>query len=144
MKPSTKLKLIREKGGIEPLALAAASGISGPEYYDLEATDDLENSIDLDHLKRLSSALNIRLATLFSPNVPDDRISPTDLRSLLEEKIKSRHVELSQFEDEVGWELAAFMEYPESALLRWNMTCLYDVCRALGCSWVAVLNGVDS
>ena len=142
MKPSQKLKFLRERVGLEPLALAAASGISVQEYYDLEATDDLENCIELYRLRRLAAVLRVRLVELFSFSVPEEEISPTALRSILERHMKTKSVELPQLEDEIGWELLPFMNDPQ-ALLQWNMTCLYDVCRVLGCSWVSVLNGLD-
>jgi len=132
------------RSGQSPHEVAASIGISSAEYYDLEGFDDLENAIDLGKIKDLASVLEIRPAALFSEEIPDEKIGPTELASRLEKLMRDQKTDLPQAENIIGWTLGPFVQEPESAILAWNVTCLQDVCRALNCDWLAVLNGIEA
>ena len=142
MQPADKLKAFREKRGISPADVAAAAGISKAAYYDLESYGDLENSISLEKINALSALLNIQPYELFSSGSVSERISPNDLAVLLEKSMKKRGISLSQMEEETGWALNSFVQKPATAIQAWNIKALQDVCKAAGCKWLSVLNGM--
>lgn len=143
MKPSEKLKKYREGLGLNPHDLAKAAGISSAQYYDLEGFDDLENAISLGHIAALASSLKIKTSALFCDETPSEIITPIALASDLNAFMARRKIAVSEAGNEIGWALEGFVDDPNTAVLKWNVTCLRDVCSALGRSWLAVLNGID-
>lgn len=138
-KPGKRLEAIRKRLGLEPFDVASSSGISLAAYNDLEWHNDLNDCIALADLKRLCSALNARMSDLFSEaGSPQEHITFEEIKRKVQDHLTTHHLELSIFEDNIGWELTEFMENPEAAW-RWNINGLRDLCSALGIDWLSAL-----
>jgi len=108
----------------------------------LEQFNDLNNTISIAELAALCKALGIRIIELFADDnatVTNQKgLTFTDLALVVKTHLDERRQSLDDFENDVGWEIAAFFQAPDSAW-NWNIDCLRDVCLGCGVDWLSVL-----
>ena len=137
----TRVKLLRERIGKSFDEVAALGGFSDMEYYDVEAyEDELETVLTLAQIKRLAQALGVSTATLFvdEDSATRHRIPYEELARLVREHLASG-ISQDAFEDEIGWNLAGFLESEQRALSDYGVDFLQALCPRLGINWVAAL-----
>ena len=136
-----RIKALRERTGKSSNEIASLAGLSDMEYFDLEAYDDeLTTVLSLAQIKRVAAALGVPTLALFSDELPSvpRRIPYAELVALVDAHLAAG-LSREAFEDEVGWDLAAFFESEERALSDYGVDFLQDVCSGLGIDCTAAL-----
>lgn len=140
MKPNERLALFRKELALSEEDVSKLVGIDLPSYYDLEAFDDLQDCISISKLSALAHVMKVCPSEFFS-DAQVSPVSPLSLANSIRRTLKVRTIELKDFEEIVGWEIAPFIANPSRVISEWNIECLQDVCREAGENWMAVLNG---
>ena len=138
------LREARERSGKTIEEMASLLGISWESYNDLETYDDeIILVISLEQLVTLSHALGIDLVEFFSNGAtkPAESVSLDALAEKINEYLSGHNLTVSEFEEEVGWEVANFLTQPRE-FLNLNLDGLMDVTRPLSVDWRAVLAGL--
>lgn len=137
-----RLKSLREKVGLNAGNLADEIGISAAWFEELENGEtSLEDSLDLEQLRKLSLLLGAGLSTLVtgSPLPPDLRpVSFKDLARHLRRRLESE-TGLDALEEKTGWDLGAFLKRPDTEGWGQRIPFFRDVCGALGLDWLGIL-----
>ena len=136
-----RIKALRERSGKSCHEIASLAGLGDMEYFDLEAYDDELTTVpSLAAIKRLADALGVPPAALFSdkPVTPTRHVSYRELVSLVKTRLAGG-ITQEAFEDQIGWELDAFLESEEKAFSEYGVEFLKALCRRLGIQWIAAL-----
>jgi transcriptional regulator with XRE-family HTH domain len=142
-----RLKSLREKVGLRAENLADEIGINPIWFEELETGEAaLEESLDLEQLRKLSLLLGVGLATLVtgSPLPPDSRpVSFKDLARHLRRRLETEPG-LDALEEKTGWDLGAFLKRPDPEGWGQRVPFFRDVCRVLGLDWLGILAYAES
>ena len=140
MNPGRKLEIIRAQKLLSQEELASCAGLSLSTYSDLEGMGDLQDNISLRNLRKLCKCLQIRPIELFTEAENDFRqsIGFEEIQKTVKEYLSVHNLELSRFENQVGWELAEFVNNPDAAW-KWNVEELRNVCDAVAIDWLSAL-----
>jgi transcriptional regulator with XRE-family HTH domain len=139
-----RFRSLRERLGKSLDEIADASGISFCNIRDLEWYDDeFDDATSIEDVERVCNALGTSCHELVrgmsgTSAATAKRILPDDIAHAVRLHLASSRISLGQFEDEVGWELQAFLDDPKS-YWNWNIRCLQDVCAAIHLDWIAAL-----
>lgn len=136
-----RLKALRERTGKSADEIASLAGLQYMEYFDLEFHDDeLRTVPSLAQIKRLAAALEVPAAALFcdNPDVTLRRVPYAELVSLVTAQLAAG-TSKEAFEEEIGWELDAFLESEAHALAQYGTEFLEALCTRLGIDWIAAL-----
>lgn len=141
-----RLKALRERAGRSVPQIAQETGLSAALLYDLEATDDLYDTVSLDEINRLARALGVKPSMLFN-DAPSSALSRRSgrqrLPSLLLKYLAVKQLSIEQFEERVGYEVRQVLSNP-GAVRDWNAACLMAVASELGLCWLEYLEDVTS
>lgn len=114
-------------------------------YYDLEShEEDVHDAVSLADLRRVCDVLNISLSDLFRRPTATELASTSDFSALAEalsHYLQEHTVTVGEFETMAGWEVAEFLERPNSAW-NWTVDYLRDVCNAIGVDWHSFLAAI--
>ncbi|MBI4748154.1 MAG: helix-turn-helix transcriptional regulator [Acidobacteria bacterium] len=133
-----RIQQLREKKGLSIEQMAITLDISFEWYRDIEAYDDeVVETLSIHQFIKLCGVLQVDPVELFS-----HPISLTSFIDTIKEHLEYHKITVSDFEEQVGWEIAEILENP-SLLLKLNLTALMDLCRYTNTNWVAVLSGVS-
>ena len=142
-----RLKSLREKVGLQAGNLADEIGINAVWFEELENGEAaLEETLDLEQLRKLSLLLGVGLATLVtgSPLPPDLRpISFKDLARHIRRRLETE-TGLDALEEKSGWDLGAFLKRPDPEGWGQRVPFFRDVCAALGLDWLGILAYAES
>lgn len=117
---------LRQKRRFDPKAIAEASGLSLAEYYDLEShADELHVAASVESIARVAQALGVTPSTFYGSS-SESIVSVGELASLISRHKGESKNSFSEFEEEVGWDLAQSLESP-SRFLALNVDGLRDV-----------------
>lgn len=139
---AARLKALRLKAGLDAGNLADAIGISGTWYEELEEEDGLlEDSLDLEQIRKLSLLLNVGLAHLLTGSPLPPGAAPLAFKTLalhLRRRLESE-TSLETLEEKIGWDLGAFLKRPETE--GWGQRAVFfrAVCLELNLDWLGVL-----
>lgn len=139
---AARLKALRLKAGLDAGNLADAIGISGTWYEELEEEDGLlEDSLDLEQIRKLSLLLNVGLAHLLTGSPVPPGVAPLDFKGLalhLRRRLESE-TSLEALEEKIGWDLGAFLKRPETEGWGQRVVFFQAVCLELKLDWLGVL-----
>jgi transcriptional regulator with XRE-family HTH domain len=114
--PGLRFREARERLGLSPDEVAARSGISSADVWEIGGLDgDLTCCYSPKQLRQLCGVLGIHPVELFGGEVSEP-VSPEELVRLIHEECRLRGVTLEQFEDLVEWRLSACIEPPKKLL----------------------------
>jgi transcriptional regulator with XRE-family HTH domain len=129
----------RERVGISARELAAEVGMTEASYFDLEAYDEeAYMCLTLAQLRALADRLGTSPARLLDQNEGKTPLNAVALAGALRVAVGESDDRIAAFESQVGWELSAFLNKPET-LLTWTPVALRDLCDALRLDWVSAL-----
>lgn len=133
---------MRDKAGLDAEGLADQIGVTADWYLNLEnEEDELEASLDLSQILKLSQLLGVSMAFLLTGDPTDASGPPLSFRDLAQGV--RRHLEHSgsveALEEKIGWDLSAFLKDPEADGWDQRVPFLRDVCGEVGLDWRAVL-----
>jgi transcriptional regulator with XRE-family HTH domain len=139
--PEARLRSARLRSGKAPEDVALAAGMSGSSYYDLESCPgELMIAISLKDLKKVCDMIGCSVSSLFADRVRNggEPILPEDIVCQITEFLRRHEVDISEFEDDVGFEIRQCTR-DSSSILEWNVDCLRAVCGKLGLDWHTAL-----
>jgi transcriptional regulator with XRE-family HTH domain len=136
-----RITALRERAGKSREEIASLAGFGEMEYFDLEFhPDELLTVPSLAKIKRLAAALHVPTLALFldEPGSVRSRISYDELVVLVRAHLASG-ITQEAFEDDIGWDLAAFFESEERTLAEYGVEFLQALCARIGVEWIAAL-----
>lgn len=137
-----RLKRARESAGKSSEEIAALLGISFRDYAEWENYEgELNTSMTLGELFRLSSVLGIRTRLLFEEDSGDregPHVSAEQLCAKIKAHLSATGMSMGEFEDQVGFVIEPCLRDP-SEVLKWNVDCLRFVCNEIGIDWRSAL-----
>jgi DNA-binding XRE family transcriptional regulator len=136
-----RIKGLRERTGKSSNEIAAIAGLGEMEYFDLESHDDeLVTVPSLAKIRRLAEALGVPTSTLFcdDPNSVHGHTSYAELVSLVMARLAAG-ISREALEEEIGWDLDAFLESEQRALSEYGVEFLQALCPCVGAEWMAAL-----
>jgi len=136
-----RIEALRERTGKAAHEIASAVGLSDAEYRDLEMFDDeLITAPSLEEIKRLADIFGVPTAALFvdEPIAIAHHVSYAELVERVNARLAAG-TSREAFEDEIGWELAAFFESEARARSFYGVEFLKALCRHLDVWWMAAL-----
>jgi transcriptional regulator with XRE-family HTH domain len=139
---AARLKALRIKAGMEAGNLADAIGISGTWFDELEEEDGLlEDSLDLEQIRKLSLLLNVGMAHLLTGSPLPPGLAPIDFKALARHLRRRLETEasLETLEEIIGWELGGFLKRPETEGWGQRVVFYQAVCLELKLDWLGVL-----
>jgi hypothetical protein len=120
--------------------VASRTGFSAASIWDIESyPDELFLVYSPIEIRTFSEVLGVRPVELLAIETSEPRIAAAELVQRIQECCQLRRVTLEQFEDAVGWRLAACMESPELLLQELTVDALRCLCRELAVDWQRVL-----
>jgi len=135
-----RFRQAREQLGLSVDEVAARSGLSAPEVWDIEACEDeLACCYSPSEVQGLCRVLGIRPVELFGGEVDQPAVSADELVQCIHTECRSRGITLEQFEDAVGWYLSKCMQPSERLLEGLSIDGLQWLCRELHIDWRRVL-----
>jgi transcriptional regulator with XRE-family HTH domain len=150
-KPRERLKQARIAAGKSEHQVAAESGITSPNYYDLEAYDDeIYMTVTLLELSKICRSVNCTVPELFEGEAPsmlavrcdDPKGGFPGLAQEIKDYLTSTGIDVPTYEERVGWAIADFLVRPSDAW-NWNVDQLKDVANASGMNWLKILQTID-
>ena len=137
-----KLREARCRLGWSEQEAATRTGLSLPNYYDLEAYEgELACCYSLNEILRICRAFEMRPTDLIADGTGTlpAPVSIETVMKRIQEHCAERKLSISEFEDAAGWRLEPWLAKPRAALDAWNLDCLKDVCRELQINWAVVV-----
>jgi transcriptional regulator with XRE-family HTH domain len=139
---AARLKALRIKAGKDTGNLADAIGISGTWFDELEEEDGLlEDSLDLEQIRKLALLLNVGMAHLLTGSPLPPGLAPIDFKALARHLRRRLETEasLESLEERIGWDLGAFLKRPETEGWGQRVVFFQAVCMELKLDWLGVL-----
>jgi transcriptional regulator with XRE-family HTH domain len=136
-----RIEALRERTGKAADEIASAVGLSDAEYRDLEMFDDeLITAPTLEQIKKLADAFGVPAPALFAdqPVAVPHRVSYAELLYRVNAHLAAG-MSREAFEEEIGWELAAFFEGEARTHSFYGVEFLKALCRHLNVWWMAAL-----
>jgi hypothetical protein len=134
--PHTRFRQARERLGLSPDEVAAQSGITSSNVWDVESCEDeLTSCCSPEDVRRLCGVIGIHPASLFGDQISEPPVTSDELVRRIHSECHLRGITLEQFEDVVGWRLSAIMEPPEKLLQDLTVDGLQWLCRELHIDW---------
>ena len=123
-------------------AEAAAHLALNPAWYDdLERRDgELAATLTLFQGVALAELFGLRLADLFGETAPPGaRMALANLPERIRAHVAATGISLSQFEQQLGWELGPFMEAPVQLATELPIAFFQALAGALGVHWLLLV-----
>ncbi len=140
-----RIRSYRIRSGKTRGELADQLGLNPAWYDDLEREDDmLASTLTLFQAIALASLLGVRLRNLCSAKATaDDHVALTDLPQRIRAHVESEGIAMSQFAEQLGWELDEFLRSPLAAAAELPLAFLQDVANRLGIDWLSLVPDED-
>jgi DNA-binding XRE family transcriptional regulator len=143
---AARLRTAREQTGRSIDKMAALLGITREAYWDLESYDDeVLTCISIEQFALLCRTLGIAPRALFAEEYRDEQgtINLEALGLKIKAHIQAEQMDLSEFEERVGWDVATLLERPQELFTeRYNVDALRDICKEIGVNWVTALSEI--
>jgi transcriptional regulator with XRE-family HTH domain len=143
---AARLRTAREQTGRSIDQMAALLGMTREAYWDLESYDDeVLTCISIAQCAWLCRTLGMAPRALFAEESSDEQgtINLDALGLKIKAHLQAEQMDLSAFEERVGWDVATWLERPQEFFTaRYNVDALRDICQAIGVNWVAVLSAI--
>jgi transcriptional regulator with XRE-family HTH domain len=143
---AARLRTAREQTGRSIDDMAALLGITREAYWDLESYDDeVLTCLSIEQVAVLCRTLGMAPRTLFAEESSDAQgaINLEVLGLKIKAHLQAEQMDLSAFEERVGWDVATWLERPQECFTtRYPVEALRDICQAIGVNWVAALSAI--
>jgi len=142
-----RLKSLREKVGLDAGNLADAIGVNAAWFEELENGEAaLEESLDLEQLRKLSLLLGTGLSTLVTGYALPPNVKPLSFKDLARHLRRRLETEtgIDALEEKTGWDLGSFLKRPDPEGWGQRLPFFRDVCAALGLDWLGILAYAES
>ena len=143
---AARLRTAREQTGRSIDTMAALLGMTREAYWDLESYDDeVLTCISIAQCAVLCRTLGMAPHTLFAEESSDEpgAINLEVLGLKITAHLQAEQMDLSAFEERVGWDVATWLERPQAFFTaRYPVDALRDICQAIGVNWVTVLSAI--
>lgn len=141
MQTSANIRNARIRAGKSRAEVAAHLVLNPAWYDDLEQRDgELAATLTLFQGVALAEFLGLRLADLFGETVPTgERIALPDLPERIRTHIAAKGMSLDKFEEQLGWELAPFMEAPVQLATELPIAFFQALAGALDMHWLLLV-----
>ena len=136
-----RIEALRERTGKAAQEIASAVGLSDAAYRDLEMFDDeLITAPSLEQIRKLAEVFGVPTAALFvdEPIAISHHVSHAELVERVNARLAAG-TSREAFEDQIGWELAAFFESEARTRSFYGVEFLKALCRHLDVWWMAAL-----
>ena len=140
--PKDRLVAARKRSGKTHQELADMTGVNRDWYYDLESyAPELSESLSLLQLRNLCAALDVSPLWLMTGGEVSGakKLLPSELMASVKSYLGSNNLDLTEFEDKIGYTIASVLEHPDRIFEEWNVDCLKEVCNEIGVDWVDAL-----
>ncbi|HZV35139.1 MAG TPA: helix-turn-helix transcriptional regulator [Verrucomicrobiae bacterium] len=139
----TSIREARERAGLPPEEAARRMCISRSLLRSLESNDDeltaLHSPADV---QRFCHVLGVRPAELLDVKCQGKPLTPEDIAAKIFDHCRKKGVDISQFEDTVGWCVTRSLEKPRRFLQDYSLDALRDICRELNLEWERLVAGL--
>ena len=141
--PAKRFRDARERAGISIAEFAKRVSLSKPSVWDLETMDDeLTMVYSPAELQKFASVLGVRPSELVGLMQRDDSITHIELATAIREYCRIHQMNVEQFSETVGWEIAPVMESSERFLSDFSLDGTRDLCSVLGLDWDRFISGL--
>jgi transcriptional regulator with XRE-family HTH domain len=143
---AARLRTAREQTGRSIDTIAALLGMTREAYWDLESYDDeVLTCISIEQFAWLCRTLGIAPRALFAEEYRDEpgTINLEALGLKITAHLQAEQMDLSEFEERVGWDVATLLERPQELFTeRYTVDALRAICQAIGVNWVTALSEI--
>ncbi|MEK6593930.1 MAG: helix-turn-helix domain-containing protein [Pseudomonadota bacterium] len=141
MGTAAQIRSNRIRAGKSQAEVAERLGLNAAWYADLEQRDEeLASTLTIFQAMELAAILGMRLGDLLSDGtVPDQHISIVELAERINAHVARAGISIDQFEDQVGWELRAFLDSPFKVACEFPIMFLQATAGHLGINWLSLI-----
>lgn len=141
MGTAAQIRSNRIRAGKSQGEVAERLGLNAAWYDDLERRDDeLTSTLTIYQAMELAAILGMRLGDLLGDGTaPDQHISIMELPGLINKHVAEAGISMEQFEEEVGWELQAFLQSPFKVVAEFPISFLQALAEHLGINWLCLI-----
>jgi DNA-binding XRE family transcriptional regulator len=143
---AARLRTAREQTGRSIDTMAALLGITREAYWDLESSDDeVLTCLSIAQFAVLCRTLGMAPRALFAEEDRDEpgTIHLEALGRKITAHLQAEQMDLSAFEERVGWDVATWLERPQELCTeRYTVDALRAICQAIGVNWVTALTAI--
>jgi transcriptional regulator with XRE-family HTH domain len=141
MQKASNIRSARIRAGKSRAEVAAHLALNQAWYDDLEQQDgELAATLTLFQGVALAELFGLRLADFFDETVPaGERIALPDLPVRIREHMTATGITLDQFEQQLDWELGAFLEAPVQLATELPIAFFQALAAVLGIHWLLLV-----
>ena len=140
---AARFRSVRERACISVFEFAARAGILASSAFDLESYDDEMMTVySPAELQRFAGVLGIPASELLGIGKAGDPLTPVMLAAAIAEFCVLRAITVREFEEAVGWHVAASLGQPERFAHDYSIEGIRDICRELGIDWQRFITGL--
>ncbi|HWF19597.1 MAG TPA: helix-turn-helix transcriptional regulator [Verrucomicrobiae bacterium] len=133
----------RERAGLPPEEAARRMCVSRSMLRNLESEDDELTAVHSPaDVQRFCSVLGVRPAELLEVKCSSKPLTPEEIAATIFEHCQKKGMNVSHFEDTVGWCVARSLEEPRRFLHDYSLDALHDICRELNLEWERLVAGL--
>ena len=140
--PHERIRIARERAGLEPMEVAERLNLPEAHYRDLEFhPDEAWMTISLEELGALARLLGVTSRFILDgepPVSPDDRVSFEMFAAAIRKAVDAAGGDVDAWGDLAGWDVAPILADPK-AIWDLNPDGLKDIAEAAGVDWRLVL-----
>jgi len=140
--PPERIRLARERAGLEPMDVAARLDLPQAHYWDLESfEDEAWMTLSLEELGALARLLGVTSRYILdgeSPVAPDKRLSFEEFAAVIRKAVEAAGGDVDAWGETAGWDVAPLLADPK-AIWELNADGLKDIADTAGVDWRLVL-----
>ena len=141
MKPSHRIRQLREAKAVGTEVLASRLAMSVEAYEDIERyEDELATTASILQVQSLARELGVEVWALFTEESPiESHLKGAEISMALERYREAEGKTVEELEGEVGWELRNFHEHPDLVIQTCPAMFLQDIAAVLKLNWLRML-----
>lgn len=133
----------RERAGLPADEAARRMCISRSLLRSLESNDDELTAVySPADVQRFCSVLGMRPAELLDVQTLSKPLTPEEIATKIFEHCRRNRMDISNFEDTVGWCVMRSLEKPNRFLQDYSLDALRDICEELDLEWERLVAGL--
>ena len=140
--PADRIRIARERAGLEPMDVAAQLDLPQAHYWDLESfEDEASMTLSLEELSALARILGVTPRFILDgepPVSPEDRMSFEAFAAAIRKAVDAAGGDVDAWGDVAGWDVAPLLADPR-AVLELSSDAVKDIAEAAGLDWRRVL-----
>lgn len=133
----------RERAGLPPEEAARRMCLSQSLLRNLESDDDELTAVHSPaDVQRICSVLGVRPCDLLDVKCHGKPLTPEEIAASIFDHCQKNGMDISNFEETVGWCVARSLEEPRRFLHDYSLDALRDICRELNLEWERLVAGL--